>query len=54
MGEKSSECGAVNTSVVGDTRGYDATIEGLKGERRRIGRLRREERKRVLAASWRL
>lgn len=42
--EKSSECGAMYSSVVLETSGYEARIEGEKGERRRIGRERGEAR----------
>ena len=44
----------MKTSVVGETRGYEATMSGLKGESRRSGRARVEERKSVVVGSWRL
>lgn len=46
-GEKSREWGAMYRSVVRETRGYEAIIEGVKGERSRIGRERRETRRSV-------
>lgn len=39
-------------SVVRETRGYDATIDWLKGDSSRIGRARREARKRVEDGFW--
>lgn len=50
--EKSRECGAMYRSVVRETRGYDATINWLKGDSSRIGRARREARKRVEDGFW--
>lgn len=48
-GANKSECGAINFSVVRETRGYEAMREGENGERRRIGSALRELRKRVEA-----
>lgn len=42
--EKSSEWGEIYSSVVLETSGYEAKIDGEKGERRRIGRERGEAR----------
>ena len=46
--ENSRECGAMYSSVVADTRGYVASIEGVNGDSRRMGRARSEVRKRAV------
>lgn len=42
----------MNFSVDKETSGYEAMIEGEKGDRRRMGRFRRDDKKRVEAGFW--
>ena len=43
----------MKASVLRETSGYEAIFEGANGEYRRIGRERKEARKRVEAGFWR-
>lgn len=47
--EKRREYGAMKASVVGETSGYEAILEGANGEYKRMGRERKEARNRVEA-----